>query len=491
MKTIGLPISAINLMGYLKGMVSVAFMGRLGRLELAGGALAVGFTNITGYSVLAGLAMGMEPICSQAFGSRNIPLAARTLRRTILMLLATSVPIAVLWINLQAVMLALHQDPDIALVAARYCRFALPDLAANSLLHPVRIYLRSKGMPSPLMWCLSLAFALHVPLTAVLSSALGVAGVAVATFITNFDTIIFLLAYVAYSGIPADEHIYAPLPPSLTSAPSKPMAEWVSLLRLALPSCLGVCLEWWWYELMTMASGYLGNPGVTLATSAIVIQTTSLMYTLPVTLSATVSARVGNELGAGQPGLARAAAMVAMGLAVFGSFLGLLWTILGREAWARVFTKDVEVLELAKIVLPVIGLCELANCPQTTGCGVLRGSARPAVCAAINLYSFYLVGAPVAMVLAFGLDLGFVGLCLGLLAAQVVCAISVIAVTYNTDWEREASKAVALVGNEEVRLEGPNRHGPRRERDCERTALLDTHEESETEQARKGMLGYG
>ncbi|KAG1326231.1 protein DETOXIFICATION 55 [Cocos nucifera] len=455
MKAIGLPISAINLMGYFKAMVSVAFMGRLGRLELAGGALAVGFTNITGYSVLAGLAMGMEPICSQAFGSGNLPLAARTLRRTILMLLAASVPIAILWINLQAVMLAIHQDPDIARVAARYCRFALPDLAANSLLHPARIYLRSKGMPCPLMWCLFLAFALHVPLTAVLSSTLGVAGVAIATCITNFDTIIFLRAYVAFAGI-SDEPTYAPLPPSPTSAPSiKPMAEWASLLRLALPSCFGVCLEWWWYELMTMASGYLSKPRVTLATSAIVIQTTSLMYTLPVTLSASVSARIGNELGAGRPWKARAAAAAAMGLAVFGSCLGLLGTILGREAWGRVFTKDVEVLQLTKTVLPVIGLCELANCPQTTGCGVLRGSARPAVGATINLYSFYLVGAPVAAVLAFGLDLGFVGLCLGLLAAQAVCAISVVTVTCNTDWEREASKAVALAGKGEALLEGP------------------------------------
>lgn len=454
-KAIGLPITVINLVGYLKLMVSVVFMGRLGRLELAGGALAVGFTNITGYSVLSGLATGMEPICSQAFGSGNLHLAARTLRRTILMLLAASVPIAMLWINLQAVMLALHQDPDIARVAARYCRFALPDLAANSLLHPVRIYLRSKGMPCPLMWCLSLALALHVPLTAALSSALGVAGVAVATFITNFDTIIFLLVYVTYTGIPG-EPIYAPLPPSPTSSvPSKPMAEWASLLRLALPSCLGVCLEWWWYELMTMASSYLSKPRVALATSAIVIQTTALMYTFPVSLSASVSARVGNELGVGRPGRARAAAVVAMGLAIVGSCIGLLWTTLGKEAWARVFTKDGEVLELAKTVLPVIGLCELGNCPQTTGCGVLRGSARPAVGAAINFYSFYLVGAPVAIVLAFGLDLGFVGLCLGLLAAQVVCAISVIAVTSHTDWEREVSKAINLVGKREALLEGP------------------------------------
>lgn len=68
-------------------------------------------------------------------------------------------------------------------------------------------------------------------------------------------------------------------------------AEWVELLRLSLPNCLSVCLEWWWYELMTIAAGYLRDPHTALATAAIVIQTTSLMYTIPVTLSLTVSAR--------------------------------------------------------------------------------------------------------------------------------------------------------------------------------------------------------
>ncbi|KAJ6770973.1 MULTIDRUG RESISTANCE PROTEIN [Salix koriyanagi] len=97
-------------------------------------------------------------------------------------------------------------------------------------------------------------------------------------------------------------------------------------------------------------------------------------------------------------------------------------------------------------VLPIIGLCELANCPQTTSCGILRGSARPGIGAGINFYSFYMVGAPVAIGLAFVWKLGFVGLCYGLLAAQVVCVVSILTVVYNTDWDRESLKAKELVG---------------------------------------------
>ncbi|XP_057476854.1 protein DETOXIFICATION 55 [Actinidia eriantha] len=448
MTDIGFPVMAIGLVSYLRNMILVVCMGRLGSLELAGGALAIGFTNITGYSVLSGLAMGMEPLCSQAFGSRNLTLVSLTLQRTILLLLLASLPIGLLWFNLEFLMLKLHQNPDITRVASLYCRYAIPDLIANSLLHPLRIYLRSTGTTWSLMWCTSLAVLLHLPITMffAFSLHLGVRGIAVSTFVTNFNTLFFLLGYMIYSRNPK-EPICQPLIPQVMPVSSTSLGEeWGMLLRLAIPSCLAVCLEWWWYEFMTLLAGYLNKPHVALATSAIVIQTTSLMYTLPSALSASVSTRVGNELGAGRPRKASVATVVAIGLALLTSILGLLWTTLGREVWGRVFTQDNEVLELTMVVLPIIGLCELANCPQTTCCGVLRGSARPSVGAGINFYSFYLVGMPVAIMLTFVWRLGFLGLCYGLLAAQVACVISIITVIYKMDWDKESLKAKDLVG---------------------------------------------
>ncbi|KAJ4722143.1 Protein DETOXIFICATION [Melia azedarach] len=447
---LGFPIAAMSLVNYLKNMVLVVCMGRLGSLELAGGALAIGFTNITGYSVLSGLAMGMEPLCGQGFGSRNLSLVSLTLRRTIIMLLLASILISLLWFKLEPLMLCLRQNPDITKVASIYCRFAIPDLVANSLLHPLRIYLRSKGTTWPLLWCTLISIAFHFPITNFLTFTLrfGVPGIAISNFITNFNTLFFLLCYM-FCTPASEESLSTPLtsPPLPTALSTTSLGqEWRILLQLAIPSCLAVCLEWWWYEFMTISAGYLANPRVALATSALVIQTTSLMYTLPMALSASVSTRVGNELGAGRGQKARLATVVAIGLALLISVLGLLGTTLGREAWGRVFTKDIEVLELTKTVLPIIGLCELANCPQTTSCGILRGSARPGIGATINFYSFYLVGAPLAIVLAFVWKLGFVGLCYGLLGAQIACVVSILTVVFKTDWERESLKAADLVG---------------------------------------------
>lgn len=438
----------MGILSYLKNMISVVCIGRLGSLELAGGALAIGFTNITGYSVLFGLAMGMEPLCSQAFGSKNFTMVSLTLQRTIVLLLFASIPIGMLWIYLEPLLLWLHQEPQVVHVASLYCRFAVPDLMANSLLHPLRIYIRIKGTTWPLLWSTLLATLLHFPITIFFTfhQCLGIQGIAISTFIANLNILLFLLGYMKCAHdekIPLSKPL---VPPSNKLGLTSLWEEWGMLLRLAIPSCLGVCLEWWWYELMTLLAGYLYKPHVALATSAIVIQTTSLMYTLPSALSASISTRVGNELGAGRPHKARLATAVAIALAFSSSVFGFLLTTLGRGAWGRVFTNDNEVLELTVVVLPIIGLCELANCPQTTCCGILRGSARPSIGAGINFCSFYIMGAPVAVALAFFWELGFLGLCYGLLAAQVACVLSILTVIHRTDWENESLRAKYLVG---------------------------------------------
>lgn len=140
---------------------------------------------------------------------------------------------------------------------------------------------------------------------------------------------------------------------------------------------------------------------------------------------------------------------MALGCAIVIGIINVTWTIILRDRWASLFTKDKLVQDLVSLVLPIIGLCELGNCPQTTGCGILRGTARPVIGARINLGSFYMVGTPVAVGLAFGFKFGFSGLWFGLLSAQVACAISILyVILVCTDWENEGLKAMKLTSLE-------------------------------------------
>jgi multidrug resistance protein, MATE family len=334
------------------------------------------------------------------------------------LLLLVSIPISFSWLYMKKMLLFFNQDEEIATMAQTYILYSIPDLIAQSFIHPLRIYLRAQSITLPLTLCATFSILLHIPINyfLVIYLNLGIKGVALESF-----------------------------------------KEWLPLLNLAIPSCVSVCLEWWWYELMTIFCGYLSNPRSSVASMGVLIQITSLMYIFPYSLSNSVSTRVGNMIGAQKPSKAKLSAISGLSFSFICGVFAFIFTLCVRNMWASMFTKDKEIIALTSMVLPIIGLCELGNCPQTTGCGVLRGTARPKVGANINLGCFYLVGMPVSVWLAFYGGYDFQGLWLGLLAAQGSCALTMLIVLYKTDWKFEALRARKLTGSENSVAENENK----------------------------------
>uniref|UniRef100_A0A0E0M3K5 Protein DETOXIFICATION n=1 Tax=Oryza punctata TaxID=4537 RepID=A0A0E0M3K5_ORYPU len=447
------PMVGAGILLYLRSLVSMVFLGRLGQLPLAGGSLALGFANITGYSVLSGLAGGMDPVCGQAFGAGRTDLLRAALRRTVVLLLAASVPISALWVAMHRVLVATGQDPDIAATAYAYILCSLPDLAVQCFLHPIRIYLRAQSVTLPLTYAAAAALLLHVPINIVLVDklSLGIRGVALGAVCTNLNCLLFLAAYVCLSGMYGRDgdgrRAKACAAPAAGEEEDAGVKEWWSLVRLSVHSCMSVCLEWWWYEIMVLLCGVLADPKAAVAAMGVLIQTTSLIYIFPHSLGCAVSTRVGHELGAGRPERARLVARVGVGLGAALGIVAFAFAVSVRAAWARMFTTEDAILKLAAAALPLLGAAELGNCPQTAGCGVLRGSARPEKAARINVSAFYGVGMPVALALAFwpvGLD--FRGMWGGMLAAQLVCAWLMLRAVLGTDWAEQTERARELTG---------------------------------------------
>ncbi|KAJ8421828.1 hypothetical protein Cgig2_022203 [Carnegiea gigantea] len=432
--SLAFPILLTNLILYSRSMLSMVFLGRIGELELAAGSLAIAFANITGYSVLSGLALGMEPLCSQAFGAHRPKLLSLTLHRCVLFLLSCSLPISLLWARMADILGWLRQDPRIARLAHAYILFCLPDLVTNSFVLPIKIYLRAQGVTRPVTVASFAGALLHVPFTCLLVGwfDLGIVGVAVAASAANVAALGVLLVQVWAFG------------PKWERPSKECLVGWAQLVRLAAPSCVSVCLEWWWYEIMIVLCGLLADPSATVASMGVLIQTTGLIYNFPSSLSNAVSARVGNELGGGRPKGAWLSASVAI---IWAAVMGLgatLFAVSARHMWARMFTRDPEILALTAAALPILGLCELGNCPQTVACGVVRGTARPTTAAHVNLGAFYAVGMPVAVGLGFYLGVGFCGLWVGLLSAQICCAGLMLCVVWTTDWQYQAKQAQLL-----------------------------------------------
>ncbi|KAJ7952864.1 Protein DETOXIFICATION [Quillaja saponaria] len=439
-----------GLLIYGKSAISMLFMGKIEKDTLAGGCLAIGIANITGFSVISGLAAGMESISSQACGAQQWHLMSQTLQRTIIILILACLPISYLWLNFEPILLFWGQNPTISSIAATYLAFSLPDLLFQSFFNPLKIFLRTQNITLPLMLSAAFSLVLHAPINYVMVNYfnLGVKGIALAGALTDLNLLVVLLLYLWLSGA---------CNKSWKGWSFQCFKQWKPILRQAMPSCISVCLEWWWYELMLLLSGLLPNAAEAVATTGILIQATALVYNFPIALNLAVSTRVGNELGANMPSQAKTSSLIALLCAFVTGFIAMLFTMTMRNAWGLIFTTDKAILSLTAAALPVVGLCELGNCPQTTVCGVLRGSARPTLGANINLGSFYGVGLPVAILMGFFMDFGLLGLWLGLLAAQMVCTVVMIIVLMRTNWKIQAKRARELTGmnaEEESKSEG-------------------------------------
>lgn len=435
---IACPTAMTTLMMHSKSVISMLFLGHLGSSELAGGALAISFANITGYSVIKGLSMGMEPICCQAYGAKKYSVVSQTFQKTFCLLLLTAIIISLLWLNMEPILLLLGQSQDITEVAKIYLRFSIPELIAQVHLNPLRVFLRTQCVTKPMTYISAFGLILHFPINyfLVIYLNLGVKGVALASACNTINLNLGLLLYLIIAK--------PDLKPWDGLTFLSPFQGWQPVISLALPSVLAVCLEWWWYEIMLFLCGLLENPQASVAAMGILIQTCGMLYVFPHSISLGLSTRVGHELGANQPSRAQRTTIIGLSVAVAIGITAFIFTTFVRSVWGKMYTSDSDTLALISLALPVVGFCEIGNCPQTAACGVLRGSAQPKVGAQINFIAFYLVGLPTAVLLAFKMKIGFLGLWFGLVAAQASCVCMMVYTLMKTDWKHESKRAEEL-----------------------------------------------
>ncbi|KAJ1375643.1 Multi antimicrobial extrusion protein [Sesbania bispinosa] len=176
----------------------------------------------------------------------------------------------------------------------------------------------------------------------------------------------------------------------------------------------------------------------------ILIQTTGFLYNFPFSLSAALATRIGHSLGAGEPSRAQSAATVGIFISFTFGFSAFIFLMFVRKVWGKFFTNETQIVDMVTAILPILGLCEVGNWPQTAACGILTGTARPYVGARINLCAFYLIGLPVAIFAAFIYTYQLRGLWFGMLAAQISCFCMMVYTLIQTDWRYQTKRAEQL-----------------------------------------------
>ncbi|TYK28478.1 protein DETOXIFICATION 16-like [Cucumis melo var. makuwa] len=385
------PLTLVGLLQYSLQMISVVFIGHLGELPLSGASVATSFATVTGFSLLMGMASALDTFCGQSYGAKQYHMLGIHMQRAMLVLLLVSVPLAVIWANTGGILKLLGQDAEIATEAGKYAICMIPTLFAYGLLQCLNRFLQTQNVVLPMVMCSATAVLLHIPIYSLLHvPSLG----------------------QAFENIP-------------------------TYLRLAIPSACMVCLEMWSFELMVILSGLLPNPK--LETSKIGVTEISLF------VFHSVSTRVSNELGAGHPAAAKLAGCVVMIMVAIQGMLVGTFFILIRNVWGYAFSNEREVVEYLAKMLPIVAVSEFFSGLQNVLSGIARGCGWQKIGAFVNLGSYYIVGVPFGILLAFVFHIGEKGLWFGIMSALIVQACSLGIIAIRTNWDQEAKKATKRV----------------------------------------------
>ncbi|KAF0930774.1 hypothetical protein E2562_035142 [Oryza meyeriana var. granulata] len=322
-------------------MISVMFVGHLGELALSSASMATSFAGVTGFSLLAGMASSLDTLCGQAFGAKQHHMLGVYKQRAMLVLAMVSVPIVAVWAFTSEILLLVGQDPEIAAGAGSYIRWMIPTLFVYGPLQCHVRFLQTQNVVVPVMLSSGVTAANHVLVCWLLMHrlGLGVKGAALANAVSFLTSVSVLAIYVRLS--PSCRRTW-------TGFSDEAFRNVLGFLRLAVPSALMVCMEWWSFELLVLLSGLLRNPKLETAVLSICLNTNSFAFMVPLGLGAAISTRVSNELGAGRPQAARLATRVVMVLAfLVGTSEGLVM-VLVRNLWGYAYSNEEEVARAMK-----------------------------------------------------------------------------------------------------------------------------------------------
>eukprot|EP00262_Sarcandra_glabra_P012529 TRINITY_DN3252_c0_g1_i6.p1 TRINITY_DN3252_c0_g1~~TRINITY_DN3252_c0_g1_i6.p1 ORF type:complete len:462 (+),score=30.61 TRINITY_DN3252_c0_g1_i6:197-1387(+) len=389
------------------------------------------------------MASALETVCGQAYGAQQYQQLGIHTQRAIVSLMLVSLPISLLWVSLGKLLSLIGQDPLISFEAGKYAIWLIPSVFAFAIVQSLTKFLQAQSLTLPMLLssCTTLLF--HVPLCWVLvyKSGLGNVGAALAISISNWLNVVALALYVKYSQ--ACERTRMSLSREAFHGINR-------FFRLALPSAVMICLEWWSFELLVLLSGLLPNPQLETSVLSICLTTFALLYTIPFGLGAAGSTRVSNELGAENPQGARLAVCVIVSLAAIEAFTVSSTLFALRYVLGYAYSNEKEVVDYVTKMMPLICVSVIMDSLQGVLSGVARGCGWQHIGAYINLSAFYLVGIPMAGVLGFVLNFRGVGLWIGILVGATIQTVLLGLITGFTNWQSQANKARERLSEERL-----------------------------------------
>jgi MATE family multidrug resistance protein len=387
-------------------MVDTAMIGPLGATPLA----AAGVTTsvlIVFYAALYGAAGPVGLFAGRAHGAGEPARIGATARAGAALALAAGLVGAGAMAAALPLLPALGQPPEVTAALGPYWLWMAAALAPFTLALAAKNLLDATDRPWTGVLFTALPVALNVGLNWLLIyghagfPAMGLAGAGLASFLAQSAGAAALWSYLRRA---------------------RALRAWWAPAPLARADLRAQAGEGWPMALQYLAEGgavavaglMIGTFGAAaLAANQIAISVGATVYMLPLGMSAAVTFRVAQAVGAGET--ARAPAIALAGLGVVTLWMGACAALFlaAGGAIAAAFTPDPAVVALAGAVFTVWGVMQLFDGVQSVSLGALRGLLDNRWPTMVSILAYWLVALPCGWLFAHPLGWGAPGVWAG------------------------------------------------------------------------------
>jgi MATE family multidrug resistance protein len=420
---LAIPLVLGQLGQQLMGLVDTAMLGRYDDAALAGAGIAnalLFFITVFGM----GTVMGLDSLVPQALGANDRKRARDLMWHGIKVATSTGLPLTILVAASPLLLPVAGVGEDVSAEVSVYIFGRLPAILPFLIFAALRSYLQARRITRPIVIAMIAGNLINVVadgffifgdsglerigLPAIGMPALGVLGAAIATTIISILVMVFIA--IAVRRAPVTGYHRSAHQPALTRA----------IYRLGIPIGLQLVAEVGIFAITALLAGRLGT--IPAAAHQVAITLASCTFAVVIGIGAATGVLVGRAVGAADQVATRRAGATGLVFGVGFMSMSAILFLAAPSALAGLFSTDPEVIAASVPLLRIAAVFQLSDGVQAIASGALRGAGDTRTPLLANLFGHYLIALPVAIILAFGYDLGASGLWWGLSTGLTVVA---------------------------------------------------------------------
>ncbi|TCP97821.1 MATE family multidrug resistance protein [Cricetibacter osteomyelitidis] len=394
---IALPILFAQIAQNSMGLVDTIMAGRVSSADMA--AISVG-ASIWFPLVLFGhgLLLALPPTISYLNGSGQRKRIAHQVRQGIWIVIAAMIPLGLMIFHSDKVIHFMQMEDKLADITIRYLQAMIWGLPAYLLMINFRCLNDGIAKTKPAMVITIIGLLLNIVLNYIFIygkfgvPAFGAVGCGIATAIVNWSMCFMMIGYCIKAENQRDLKIFE----QIIEKPNWKTLK--KLLKLGFPIAVALCCEVALFALTSLFLSPLGSNVV--ASHQIALNTSSLIFMLPMSLGMATTILVGQNLGAKSADNAKKTAYVAIAVGLSIALVTALITVLFRTSIASIFVTDPEVIAMAGMLLLICALYQFSDTIQVVVGGALRGYKDTKAILYITLFCYWIIGMPLGYTLA-------------------------------------------------------------------------------------------